>query len=87
MTEAVLLTKGLKASSQKGIINLFGKHFIKTKIFNEALGKSLRRAYDLRQKGDYATEFMIDKKDAEDGLNKAKTFIDKIENYLKNEMK
>lgn len=83
MAEAILLTKNLKASSHKGVITLFGEHFLKTEVFGKELGKALRRAYDLRQKGDYATEFLVSKEEAEDGLEKAKTFVTKIEEYLK----
>lgn len=83
MAEALLLTKGLKISSHKGTLSLFGEHFIKTKIFSDNLGKSLRRAYDLRQKGDYAIGFMVNRNDAEDELEKAKTFATEIENYLR----
>ena len=32
MAEAALLTKSLTASSHKGVISLFGEHFVKTKI-------------------------------------------------------
>ena len=41
ITEAVLLTKDLKASSHKGVISLFGEHFIKTGIFDKMYGKIL----------------------------------------------
>ena len=34
MAEAALLTKKLSASSHKGVISLFGEHFIKTGIFD-----------------------------------------------------
>ena len=53
-TEALLFTENLKASSHKGVINLFGEHFIKTGRIKKDLGRELRRSYDLRQKGDYA---------------------------------
>jgi len=53
MAEAVLLTEGSKASSHKGVISLFGKHFVKTGVFKKDLGKSLNDAYDMRQAGDY----------------------------------
>jgi uncharacterized protein (UPF0332 family) len=33
MAEAALLKKGLSASSHKGVISLFGEHFVKTEIF------------------------------------------------------
>ncbi|MGQ9632007.1 MAG: HEPN domain-containing protein [bacterium] len=52
-TEALLLTQNLRASSHKGVITLFGERFIKTDLMRKELGKMLRRAYDLRQKGDY----------------------------------
>ena len=44
----------------------------------------LRRAHDLRQKGDYATEFMVTGEDANNALEKAKDFVSEIEEYLKN---
>jgi len=53
MAEAALLTKNLSASSHKGVISLFGEHFIKTGIFNRDLGKALSDAYDKRLIGDY----------------------------------
>jgi uncharacterized protein (UPF0332 family) len=87
MAEALLLTKELRAASHKGVISLFGEHFIKTGIFNDDLGKSLRRSYDIRQKGDYAIGFMVNKKDAEERLEKAKTFVTEIENYLRGKTK
>ena len=46
--EAILLTNDLKASSHKGVISLFGEHFIKTGKLDKELGKALRRAYELR---------------------------------------
>ena len=42
-TEAILLTNDLKASSHKGVISLFGEHFIKTgKLDGEFAGSSPR---------------------------------------------
>ncbi|HIE29493.1 TPA: HEPN domain-containing protein [Candidatus Poribacteria bacterium] len=52
MAEAALLTKGLSASSHKGVISLFGKRFVKTEIFERELGKALNDAYDKRLVGD-----------------------------------
>lgn len=62
MAEAVLLTKNLSASSHKGVISLFGKHFVKTGIFDRELGKALSDAYDKRLIGDYAIGFIITEK-------------------------
>ncbi|RLC75702.1 MAG: hypothetical protein DRI61_14460, partial [Chloroflexi bacterium] len=53
MAEAVLLTKRLEASSHKGVISLFGEHFVKLGIFERKLGRALSDAYDKRLLGDY----------------------------------
>jgi len=45
MAEAALLTKNWSASSHKGVMSLFGEHFIKTGIFDRDLGKALSDAY------------------------------------------
>ena len=39
LAEAALLTKGLRASSHKGVISLFGEHFVKPGIFGREYGK------------------------------------------------
>jgi len=38
--EAILLTNDLKAPSHKGVISLFGEHFIKTGKLDKELGKA-----------------------------------------------
>jgi len=59
MAEAVLLTKGLSAYSHKGVISLFGEHFVKTEIFDRNLGKALNDAFDKRLVGDYGVGFTV----------------------------
>lgn len=86
MAEAMLMTEGLKASSHKGVISLFGKHFIKTKVFKDELGKALRRAYDLRQKGDYATGFIVAEGEAKKSIEVTKSFVAEVEEYLNNKI-
>ena len=83
MAEAALLTKNLSASSHKGVISLFGEHFVKTKIFERDLGKALNDAYDKRLVGDYGVGFTVTEEEAEDLLETAKNFFKKLKNYLK----
>ena len=83
MAEAVLLTKSLTASSHKGVISLFGEHFVKTKILERNLGKALNDAYDKRLVGDYGVGFTINKQQAGDLLETAENFVRKLKNYLK----
>jgi len=83
MAEAALLTKNLTASSHKGVISLFGEHFVKTKIFERNLGKALSDAYDKRLVGDYGVGFSVTKEEAQNLLETAKDFVQKLKNYLK----
>ncbi len=83
LVEAILLTKGLKASSHKGVISIFGEHFIKTGILRKELGRALNDTYDSRQIGDYAIGFMITKDEAESRLEKARNFVTEVEQHLK----
>jgi uncharacterized protein (UPF0332 family) len=78
MAEAVLLTKGLKTHSHKGVISLFGKHFIKTGVFKKDLGKVLNEAYDTRLIGDYAIGLKLSKEEAKNMLESAKNFVNEL---------
>jgi len=82
MAEAALLTKNLSASSHKGVISLFGEHFVKTGIFDRGLGKALNDAYDKRLIGDYGVGFTITEEEARDMLETAKNFVQRLKNYL-----
>jgi len=83
MAEAALLTKSLTASSHKGVISLFGEHFVKTKILERNLGKALNDAYDKRLVGDYGVGFTVTEQQAKDLLKTAQDFVRKLKNYLK----
>jgi len=82
MAEAALLTKNLSASSHKGVISLFGEHFVKTGIFDRGLGKALNDAYDKRLIGDYGVGFTVTEEEARDMLETAKNFVQRLKNYL-----
>jgi uncharacterized protein (UPF0332 family) len=87
MAEAALMLKGLSASSHRGVIGLFGKHFVQTGIFEPALGRALRRAYDVRLTGDYALGISVNREEAEDLLKEARRFIAEVQVYLEQEGK
>jgi uncharacterized protein (UPF0332 family) len=82
MAEALLLTKNLTASSHKGVISLFGEHFVKTGIFERALGKALSDAYDKRLVGDYGVGFSVTEDEARDLLQTARNFVQNLKDYL-----
>jgi uncharacterized protein (UPF0332 family) len=82
IAEAALLTKQLTASSHKGVINLFGEHFVKTGILEKRLGNALNLAYRKRIIGDYGVDRRVTKEEAEDLLEAAREFVGKAKDYL-----
>jgi len=82
LAEAVLLIKGLKATSHKGVISLFGEYFVKTGIFERDLGKALNDAYDKRLIGDYGVGFSVTREEAKDLSEIAQDFVQKMRSYL-----
>jgi uncharacterized protein (UPF0332 family) len=86
VTESALLTKNLTASSHKGVISLFGEHFVKTGIFERNLGKAISDAYDKRLVGDYGVGFIVNEQQAQDLLKTAQDFIGKLKDYLQKQI-
>ena len=82
IAEAALLTKQVTSSSPKGVINLFGEHFVKTGILEKHLGNALNLAYRKRIIGDYGVDRRVTKEEAEDLLEAARDFVGKVKDYL-----
>lgn len=87
MAEAALLTKSLRASTHKGVISLFGEHFVKAGIFEREIGKSLTDVHDKRLVGAYGVGFTITPVEAEFAVVAAKRFVQVIKEHLGKEMK
>ena len=79
---AALFTIGLEARSHQGLLKLFDKHFIKTKIFEPELSKVLRRAQKLREESDYRHTFVFTKEETAEELKQIGHFIKKLAQYL-----
>ncbi|MBN2251198.1 MAG: HEPN domain-containing protein [Candidatus Altiarchaeota archaeon] len=80
--EALLLTKELKFSSHKGVISLFGEHFVKTGIFKADMGKNFQKTFQRRLIGDYSYSAKITRKEAADIIEWATGFLTKLKEYL-----
>lgn len=79
---ALLQEKELGTSKHGGAISLFDREFVKTGIFANELSKTLHRAFELRQKGDYMEQAEVTKSDVEEMLPKTKEFVNKTKAYL-----
>jgi len=79
---ALLQEKELGTSKHYGAISLFDREFIKSGIFDKELSKTLHRAFELRQKGDYMEQAEVTRNDVDEMFPKTKDFVDKVKEYL-----
>lgn len=79
---ALLQEKEMGTSKHAGAISLFDKEFIKKGVFDNELSKTLHRAFELRQKGDYMEQAEVTKSDVDEMLPKTKNFVNKIKAHL-----
>ena len=56
--------------------------FRKKGIFDKELSKTLHRAFDLRQKGDYMEQAEVTKEDVNEILPKVLDFVSKVKEHL-----
>lgn len=80
---ALLQEKGLGTSKHIGAISLFDREFIKSGgIFDKEMSKTLHRAFELRQKGDYMEGVEVTKEDVDEIFPKTMDFVEKVKKYL-----
>lgn len=84
---ALLQSKGLGSSKHSGAIALFNREFIKEKIFPVEMSHNVKRAFDVRHKGDYKELVELDKALVIDMLKKSEGFVLNVDKYLKEEYK
>lgn len=81
-SQALLLSEGLETSTHKGVIKLINLHFAHTGKLSLDIAKLLKSIYDLRQSGDYSTDFVADEIVANRAIADAKNFIGEIRKIL-----
>lgn len=69
-------------STHKGVHLMFGKHFVIEKRLPAHLGRDLTDAFEARQTADYG-DMQSASSDAEEVLQKARSFVDHVERYLR----
>ena len=79
---ALLIFEPYTSSKHTGVLAYFNKRFVKGGIFPEPMGRTLHRAYDLRQRGDYREYFDISREQVEPLLDGAMRFVAFAENHV-----
>lgn len=82
VAEAALLTKGLSASSHKGVLSMFSQYFVRTGVFPREMGRLLNDAYDKRIVGDYGIGVLFETEEVEQLLTDACAFVQTVSEYL-----
>jgi len=83
---ALLASVDQEASKHTGVLSLFNEMFIKTKILPMEMSKMLRKAFDVRQTGDYEDNANVDMEQAIQILRFAERFIQTAEEKLSTEL-
>ena len=73
---------GLTVNTHRGLLNLFGLHFVKTGKIEKKYGKYLANLKDDREAGDYEAFSSIDLETAQRAVNEATEFLSAMEKYL-----
>lgn len=80
-TQALLATKRLSNKTHRGLIQLFGQHFIKTRELPIELAKALSDAYDLRRLSDYEETVVLTRQQADTLLAATQVFVAHARQY------
>ena len=80
--EALLLSKDMSFSKHSAVISAFGKHFIKTGIFENKYHQYAIDAFDMRNLGDYGAMYSVDRQKAEELIKNAGELVMEIERHL-----
>lgn len=79
---AALLTKNVKPYTHKGVQQMFGLHFVKTKIVPPEMGRIFSESFFMRQYIDYDDYADIGNEKAEELFKQVTEFVNNLENII-----
>ncbi len=82
ITEALLLTKDMAFSKHSGVMAAFNRHFVKTGVFSKDLHEMIKNAFEERTEGDYGVMAGFSPEDAQEAIERARTFCQSLTTYL-----
>jgi hypothetical protein len=80
---ALLVYEPYSSSKHSGVLSYFNKRFIKEGTFPENLGRSINKAFELRQRGDYREYCELKYAQVEPIINEAEVFIEMVKEQLR----
>jgi uncharacterized protein (UPF0332 family) len=80
---ALGVSREVVLSKHSQVLTFFDKEFVKTKIFQRELSRSLHLGFDQRQVTDYGDIWEVSQEEAETVFSEARLFVESIDAYLK----
>jgi uncharacterized protein len=78
----LLVYEEYSSSKHSGILSYFNRRFIAGKVFDEVVGKSINKAFDLRQRGDYRECVNLTYEQVEPFIDESLVFVQTVKDYL-----
>ncbi len=82
-TKSLFARDGLTVKRHAGLLTLFGREYVKTKVIAPEFHQILIKAFESRQKSDYDIYWKMTLDDAQTQLAAAKQFVTEIEKVLR----
>lgn len=81
--QALLVLRGVSFSKHGQVKSYFNREMVKTRIFSTEMGQLYNKAFEYRQKFDYVDFSFPDREMVLEYLEKARSFIINIQEYLR----
>jgi len=82
-SKALLSLKKIYPKTHKGVVSEFGLKFVNEGFIEEIYGKILAKGMQLRERADYDVYYKASREEAEEIINEAEKFVDRIEKAIK----
>ena len=79
---ALLIDEPFASSKHSGVLSYFNRRFIREGIFPEEIGRSINRAFELRQQGDYRENVELTREQVTPLIEAATTFLEMVKAYM-----
>ena len=80
---ALLALRDIYPKTHSGLISKFGLQYVKEGYLDVIYGRAIAQAKDIRESADYGVGIEISKEEAEDVIENAKSFLEKVQNVIK----
>ena len=79
---ALLIFEPYSSSKHSGVLSYFNRHFIKNGIIQKDIGRSVNKAFDIRQRGDYREQISLSPDQVEPFISWADKLIESVRDLL-----